>query len=864
MFEYPANKIDQNISQSKLKETFQKSNEILEKIFATTHFSVAFMDINFNFIRVNIAYAQTSGFEPEYFVNKNHFDLFPNKENESIFKNVVKSGKLFIIHAKPFEFPDKPERGITYWDWTLHPVKNIYKKVEGLLLCLIDVTEKTSSKHEIIKLNIQLEKKVSQRTKELLDTNKQLKNEIRIRKKAEKKIRNQNNLLLNTIESLPYPFSVINIKNYTIESANSAAGKNILNHRMKCFELFHKRINPCSSSSNSCPIEEIKKKKKPITIEHTHFNKDGSKRSVEIHVFPIINKQGSIEQIIKYSLDITERREAEIKLKKTKDTAEFANKAKSIFVANMSHEIRTPLNAIIGFSCLLLTKEKNPEKKRILENICKAGNDLTGIVNDILDFSKVEAGELELHKSKFNLRFIINNIISTQKIIAGEKSLKFKVSMDKNIPAFFMGDPDRLQQVLHNFINNAVKFTGKGIITVNIKQTKITKKTTTLIIEIIDTGIGIAEKNLEKIFTPFKQSDSSNTKQYNGTGLGLSICKKIIDLMNGEIKVKSELNKGSTFQVIITLDNAKFIKRDRKKTKIQKQPFKKIRTRQFKILVAEDNSLNQELIGMQIEELGHKFKIVDNGEKALSAINKDNYDIVLMDIQMPLMDGYAVTKQIRESGSNIPIIGLTASAFEQDRIKCLKAGMTEYISKPVVIEELKSKINNIFNLFPSKKKKAVYSPANKNNFLIKITESLNGKPDNFVNKIINKSKTILYNDINHIKKSIKNKNYNTLEEMSHSLKGTFYALNIQPYYIIANRMNTAMNIIIEQHNYRIKVYKNKICFYNKLNKNIFLDIIKKNKLHNTDNPGELEKIVYNHFKILFKGICSPEILEFIS
>ncbi|RXJ88711.1 hypothetical protein CRV01_08770 [Arcobacter sp. CECT 8983] len=369
-------------------------------------------------------------------------------------------------------------------------------------------------------------------------------------------------------------------------------------------------------------------------------------------------------------------------LQKERNKAYKATKAKANFLANMSHEIRTPMNSIIGMSHLVLETELKKDQKEYIEKIDKSANSLLRIINDILDFSKIEAGKIEFHNAPFKLREVISDCIDYIDIDLEEKDLEFILEYDENLSEYYFGDKLRVSQVFTNILHNAVKFTQKGYIRLKIEQ----KEEDILYIEIEDTGIGLDKYEEKTIFESFSQGDLSTSKKYEGTGLGLAISKDLVQLMNGKIWVKSQKNKGSTF--FVKLELKAYSKKD-EKIKINVKPDFSNKT----ILLVEDNKLNQQIIEGILKGTKANLEIVSTGKNAIKKINNSSsIDLILMDIQMPDLDGYETTKIIRTKNKDIPIIALTANSQDEDIEKSHKCGMNDHLKKPIEIKKLYSTI----------------------------------------------------------------------------------------------------------------------------------------------------------------------------
>jgi signal transduction histidine kinase/DNA-binding response OmpR family regulator len=360
---------------------------------------------------------------------------------------------------------------------------------------------------------------------------------------------------------------------------------------------------------------------------------------------------------------------------------------KENFMANMSHEIRTPMNAILGFTNLMKARNSDPKLEEFIEAIRKSGDSLLTIINDILDISKIEAGMMRIESTIFDVRSVIHSV---QTIFAGEmqeKGLDFTISVDELIPVELSGDPTRLTQILSNMIGNAIKFTSKGVIRVNVDDKGREGNRIHIGFVISDTGIGIAKEKLADIFDRFRQAEDSITRKYGGTGLGLAIAKDLISLQGGEIAVESQPGKGTTFRFTIPYEIAREPASAPAITASTGAGY--VDYRHIRVLVVEDNELNQRLLGHLLTGWELSFDIVPNGVEALEKLRTETFDLVLMDIQMPGMDGYTATREIRTKLKlETPILAMTAHAFPGERQKCLSNGMNEYIAKPINHKEL--------------------------------------------------------------------------------------------------------------------------------------------------------------------------------
>jgi signal transduction histidine kinase/CheY-like chemotaxis protein len=393
----------------------------------------------------------------------------------------------------------------------------------------------------------------------------------------------------------------------------------------------------------------------------------------------IIHQDDDLLQIVDLLNDeITKRKEVESQLILAKNDAELASQAKSEFLSIMSHEIRTPLNAVIGMGHLLL--KNNPREDQIgnLRALKTSADHLLVLINDILDFNKIESGKLELEESVFSIKKIIGDIITGNKNAADERENQIVLDIDQNLPQHYIGDGLRLGQVFNNLISNAVKFTQKGTITVSAKLNKLLPdKQAEIDFAIKDSGVGIALNKLDSIFMPFMQASTSITRKYGGTGLGLAITKRILGLLNSDIHVSSELGSGSVFYFTLQLKVAEI-----DDNTIAAEDVIDFDLKGKRILLVEDTQFNILFATQLLESWNANIDVAENGLLATEKLLGTNFDLVLMDLQMPVMDGYTATTKIREFNSAIPIIALTASATTNVREKVLAVGMQDYVTKP--------------------------------------------------------------------------------------------------------------------------------------------------------------------------------------
>lgn len=366
--------------------------------------------------------------------------------------------------------------------------------------------------------------------------------------------------------------------------------------------------------------------------------------------------------------------------------AEEASKAKSQFLAHMSHEIRTPLNGIIGVADLLNGTPLSEEQNNYVKTIRNSGEALLSIINDILDFSKIEAGKLDLENTSFSLPELCETIRSIFIAPLHNKGLDFEFNMTPQVPVYVASDPLRIKQILINLIGNAIKFTSKGKITLRLDAQTSHDQKIRLMMQVSDTGIGISPDQQHKLFAAFSQIDASTTRKYGGTGLGLQISLKLAELMGGNIELESEEGKGSCFTVHLLVDSGEEPAQQQQSIKvISIKPPEDVR-----VLVAEDNPTNQMVVKAMLKKLGYDPVIVANGAEAIETAHHQEFDVILMDCQMPVLDGFAATQQLRTEArfTQLPIIALTAGATLEEQQQCFDAGMTDFLSKPITIDAL--------------------------------------------------------------------------------------------------------------------------------------------------------------------------------
>jgi signal transduction histidine kinase/CheY-like chemotaxis protein/HPt (histidine-containing phosphotransfer) domain-containing protein len=470
-----------------------------------------------------------------------------------------------------------------------------------------------------------------------------------------------------------------------------------------------------------------------------------------IMAFLFVINQGKQQQKMIKALNESERR--------SKDLANMQEQ----FLANMSHEIRTPMNAMLGFTNLLKRTELNPMQREYVQNIHSAGENLLTLVNDILDLSKIEAGMMHIEETRFSLRSMISSVgaMFIEKI--REKDLSLDVHIDKEVPDILSGDAIRLTQILVNLISNAVKFTDDGAISVHVQLLSTTATDARIRICVKDTGIGIAPEKQSAIFERFHQAELETTRRFGGTGLGLAIVKQLIEIQGGTIRLKSQPGKGSEFIVELgyKLPDLAQLYSEALAEQEEQVPLRKI-----KVLIAEDNPMNQQLVKHLMKSWSIDYFMVSTGAEAVEELSKNSYSIVLMDIQMPVMDGYTATSVIRnELSLDVPIIAMTAHAMVGEKEKCLQLGMNDYVSKPI-------KETVLYNIIA---RHAQHIPEKNHSYQhiqLEYLHQLSGNDEAFEKEILKQFVTQVPDELSQLKEFIRESNFDGVRRTAHSLKST--------------------------------------------------------------------------------------------
>ena len=642
----------------KIERDLAESKELFKTVFTNSAVAIVVTDKEEKIIAWNPFAEKVLSMTKEDLFNKNLSELHPSKEWQRIRTyRMTPTGILVDIETQAY----KKDRTVLDVSMSISAIKDVYGNIAGSISILRDITKQ---------------------------------------KIAEQRIKESENKVRVILDNSPAAITLTD-EQERIVLWNKFAEELLQKDKEGLY------LKPVSSLY---PEEEwkkiraanIRKKGSQQHFETKIFKKNGELIDISLSVNILKDSSNNIIGSVGVMQEITEQKKMRHMLVQAKHSAEEANKSKSLFLANMSHEVRTPMNTVMGMLDITLDTELADEQRENLKTAKDAADNLLSLLNDILDLSRVEAGKINLEMIELNVENIVKSVCKGLSVLAAKKTLEIIWEVEKEIPPVLVGDPLRVRQILVNLINNAIKFTFKGHVQVKVKCHASSEKDCELLFSVRDEGIGIPKDKQGILFNVFTQADESTTRRFGGTGLGLAICKKLVEMMGGKIWVESEDMKGSTFYF-----TAKFKTiQKREEVSVPAVSFKKSAgsvvagaVGQISILLAEDNIVNQKIAVKLLEKKGWLVKAVDDGQKVLDLLAKENFDVILMDAQMPVLDGFETTRKIRDAekktGRRIPIIALTARAMNEDKKKCLDVGMDGYVPKPIDRENLYETIETI-------------------------------------------------------------------------------------------------------------------------------------------------------------------------